>query len=156
MKLDSAGIVRFWSYVDRRSPDGCWPWLAGIGRLHGYGHFSWKDRTYRAHRVAWLLSRGPIPRGQQVLHSCDVRHCCRPDHLFLGTQLDNMRDMHAKGRGQAKERHWKARLTQQDVDDIRQHYFGSDLTQRDLARLFGITQCHVGKIIRDEAWSECR
>lgn len=84
--------------------NGCWEWLLGKDRV-GYGRLKIQlgsrsaFRFSSAHRYAWELWRGPIPDGMNVLHKCDNRACCNPDHLFLGTQQDNMRDMHAKGRG---------------------------------------------------------
>lgn len=78
---------------------GCWLWAAsifksGYGQAHVYG----SNSGGRAHRISWLLHNGPIPDGMQVLHKCDVKHCVNPDHLFLGTQFDNMQDMDQKGR----------------------------------------------------------
>lgn len=97
---------RFWAKVDR-GPDGaCWPWLASRLGTDGYGQFtlmtpggiSRKQLHLYAHRVAWIVTYGDIPEGISVLHSCDTPTCVNPAHLFLGTQLDNMRDAAAKGR----------------------------------------------------------
>lgn len=83
---------------------GCWNWTLQKDRI-GYGRLKVqlgardKFRFTSAHRYAFELWKGPIPEGMNVLHRCDNRACCNPDHLFLGTQQDNMRDMHAKGRG---------------------------------------------------------
>lgn len=77
---------------------GCWLWLGGT-QAAGYGFFKHAGDT-TAHRSSWILYRGPIPEGLHVLHKCDVRQCVNPDHLFLGTQVDNMKDMAAKGRAQ--------------------------------------------------------
>lgn len=100
--------ARFWRKVDRSAgPDGCWPWTRGRTR-GSYGRFSIRhgEQEY-AHRVAWQLAHGPIPAGQQVLHSCDVRFragdvsyrlCCNERHLHLGTQAENLAEMVAKGR----------------------------------------------------------
>lgn len=88
----------FWAQVDRSGD--CWLWTGPTlkRRSHRYGYL-WdaaQKKTAHAHRVAWELQHGPIPAGLQVLHRCDEVLCMR--HLFLGTQLDNMRDMAAKGR----------------------------------------------------------
>lgn len=87
---------RFWAKVNRG--DDCWEWAGGRNQGTGYGFFSVRSRTIGAHRAAWEVANGPIPAGIDVLHRCDNPPCVRPDHLFLGTHRDNMRDMRAKGR----------------------------------------------------------
>jgi hypothetical protein len=92
---------RFWEKVDKTSE--CWLWTGSRYRSGGYGQFAveydeGRQRHGRAHRVAWILTHGAIPAGMEVLHSCDNPICVNPDHLFLGTQQDNMDDMIAKGR----------------------------------------------------------
>lgn len=86
---------RFWSKVLKT--DTCWLWRAALFST-GYGQFQLDGRPHLAHRVAWSLTEGPIPDGMRCLHHCDVRRCVRPDHLFLGTDSDNMQDMVSKGR----------------------------------------------------------
>ena len=84
--------------------DGCWNWRLSKDRL-GYGRLKVQMgaresfRYTSAHRYAYELFVGPIPDGKHVLHRCDNRACCNPEHLFIGTHTDNMRDMHKKGRG---------------------------------------------------------
>lgn len=93
---------QLWSKV--RKTRGCW--IFEGAKSNGYGHIGIGGRggrTVRAHRLAWELEHGPIPRGLFVLHSCDNRACVR--HLFLGTQRDNLLDM------AAKRRHHKQQLT---------------------------------------------
>jgi hypothetical protein len=77
-----------------------------------------------AHRIAWELTNGAIPEGMKVLHRCDNVLCVRPDHLFLGTQHDNVRDMINKGRKNTAvgERQWNAKLTKEQVEQIRMEY----------------------------------
>lgn len=82
--------VRFWRYVIKQ-PDGCW--LFTKVWAGGYGYFkrsTW--RPVRAHRFSWELHNGPIPKGLYILHKCDKPACVNPDHLYAGTQKDNMRD----------------------------------------------------------------
>jgi hypothetical protein len=89
--------ARFWSHV--RKTDGCWLWLGNQGRrVLPYGLVTWHGRRVYCHRKVWELTYGPIPNGMQVLHSCDVPYCVRPDHLFLGTQQVNVDDCVKKGR----------------------------------------------------------
>lgn len=88
---------RFWPKTIRDENSGCWEWTAHIAS-NGYGRFGLNGKARDSHRVAWELSFGPIPNGLSVLHVCDNRRCVRPDHLFLGTQRDNMIDAVRKGR----------------------------------------------------------
>lgn len=95
-------FTRFMRFVPKGvGMDKCLPWQ-GHKTVKGYGNFRWttkaSDPKMLAHRAAWTLLRGPIPDGMSVLHRCDNRPCVNPNHLYLGTQLDNMRDCSAKGR----------------------------------------------------------
>ena len=80
---------KFWPNVQKT--DNCWLWTGPISES-GYGGFGAHGRNFQAHRFSWFLAFGKIPKGMYVCHRCDVRNCVRPDHLFLGTHLDNMRD----------------------------------------------------------------
>lgn len=92
---------RFWEKVKVVDNDKCWEWLASR-TLKGYGHFKIKGRTVRAHRYSYTLVKGPIPKDLWVLHKCDNPSCVNPNHLFLGTHGDNMKDMFDKGRDKRK------------------------------------------------------
>jgi hypothetical protein len=77
---DFNGIsARFWSHVDRRGPDQCWPWLAAT--YLGYGRIGIRKRLFQAHRVAYELMVGPIPDGKHIHHRCENRACCNPAHM---------------------------------------------------------------------------
>lgn len=125
--------ARFWSKVSKTNT--CWLWTGSRdrhprGKGLTYGTFGVGSRTdkscrhIKAHRVSWDLAYGAIPQGVMVLHRCDVPHCVRPDHLFLGKQADNMADMMKKGRGvqHTGVDHGNAKFTKQQVDNIRKRY----------------------------------
>lgn len=102
--MTPTGADRFWAKVDRSGGhDACWMWLAGVARS-GYGVFGIQGKPRLAHRVCYRNTRGPIPSGLHVLHSCDNPLCVNPSHLWLGTNLDNVADKVAKGRQAAGER----------------------------------------------------
>lgn len=95
-KGEGSAAERFWDRVEQS--DGCWLWVAGT-KNSGYGVFApTHGEVHMAHRYSWMLANGPIPDGMLVCHTCDVKLCVRPDHLFLGTAKENMDDMRRKGR----------------------------------------------------------
>lgn len=90
---------RFWAKVDRRSPDECWPWIAKAKHPFGYGRMTaGRGFHLKAHQVAYALENGSLAVTQCVCHECDNPSCCNVRHLFLGTHLENVRDMRTKGR----------------------------------------------------------
>lgn len=146
---------RFWSRV-QRGPD-CWTWT-GSRLPSGYGRFYPRFRVgLYAHRVSWEMANGTaVPGGLHVCHTCDNPACVRPDHLFVGTRLDNMRDMVAKGRESHHvaafgEGHHAAKLTADDVRAIRAAAAHGE-SRAALARRFGVTKANVNQIVWRTAW----
>lgn len=142
----SAGIVaRFWGKV-QQTPT-CWLWRASTVR--GYGQFAYSRpgapnvKVY-AHRMAWILTHGPIRDNYSVLHRCDTPLCVRPDHLFLGTQADNLNDARAKGR-LVDGRHL-IRVDDAGLADIRAHYRPRQ-NGKALAAKYGITLVHLLRLV---------
>jgi hypothetical protein len=147
---------KFWSKVQKS--DGCWLWT-GATTPDGYGKIGADRRSTtgsqpRAHRVSWTLHCGPIPEGMEVLHKCDNPPCVRPDHLFIGTQRDNVMDMQAKGRARKPrgEAHGRAKLTIAEVVSIRERA-ALGWKQRDLAKEFRVARSLVGRIVLMQAWA---
>lgn len=141
--------VRFWQMVSKSTT--CWNWT-GSTYPHGHGMFNihWGKSPIRAHRFSWEIHRGRIPSGMCVLHKCDVPACVNPEHLFIGTQLDNVRDMISKKRHAFGERNGHSKLKIRDILLIRKLW--PSLPQYKLAKKFGIDQGHVSNIIRGKAW----
>jgi HNH endonuclease len=92
-------LERLERFIDKS--DNCWEWTASTTK-QGYGHLTFRYRTLYAHRAMWECINGEIPDGLDVLHKCDNPPCVNPDHLFLGTHQDNMKDRDLKGRGRNK------------------------------------------------------
>lgn len=149
---------RFLEKVKLDPETGCWVWQGSL-RRDGYGRVCWQRQTALAHRVSRVLFCGEIPSGLSVLHKCDVRACCNPEHLFLGNQLDNMRDCAAKGRNasqrypgiQRGSRNGHAKLDEERVKDIRAaRARGETLTQ--IARDYGVSAALVSHVVRRKLW----
>ena len=144
---------------------GCWLWMGATDK-DGYGGFWDGRKTRRAHRASWELANGEIPEGLCVLHSCDVRSCVNPAHLWLGTNQENTADRDAKGR-QAKgpthfsrtkphrvvrgENHGRAKLTLKQVNEIRAI---TSRTRADVAKEYGVSQQLISYVMTGVGWKE--
>jgi hypothetical protein len=146
---------RFWDAL-RWTESDCWEWTGRLSR-RGYG-LVYVDGAYTgAHRWAWTLLNGSIPTGLLVCHHCDNPPCCNPDHLFLGTNADNMAAMQAKGRGRLPRQVFRgednacARLTEQQVVAIRQLYRRGG--GRQLAREYNVSDELISLIVTGKVWA---
>lgn len=149
---------RFWSKVNQGGE--CWEWTAARDAL-GYGFFRMEPARpmWRAHRAAWELTNGAIPDGMIVCHRCDNPPCVRPDHLFLGSEQDNVDDRVAKDRSSRQISHFGetsplAKLSAEQVDAIRYRYTAGGILQRELAEEYGVTQTTISKIVRGVRWKQ--
>lgn len=112
---------KFEALISPEPNTGCWIWVGCIHNKFGYGRFQFEKVRDLAHRTSWTIYKGEIPAGQSVLHKCDCAYCVNPEHLFLGTLLDNTMDMCAKGRqrGAVGTANGNAKLTPAEVVEIR-------------------------------------
>lgn len=164
--MTNRDVKRFWEKVQKQDGDRCWLWTAstyhgGYGRLRLVNDAGVRTMC-RAHRFSWELHHGPIPEELCVLHTCDNPSCVRPDHLWLGTQVENVRDMKAKGRGatlashgpdawRRGEQHGRAKLTEEHVREIRA-LVASGTSRAAVARQFGEIWENIDKIARRKTW----
>jgi len=158
--LSAKDIIRFNKYIDKT--ETCWLWTSGRCAT-GYGNFWYKNHTWFAHRVAYLLHYGVNPDQSLVCHTCDNPSCCNPDHLFLGTHLDNNRDRSIKGhsyKGQSHhfaimdkngEKNGRAKLTAEQVLEIRTLREQGEKWLR-LAKRFGVNRRTIKNIVARKLW----
>lgn len=170
----SSFSVKFWSKVD--TSGDCWLWTAARDRK-GYGRFhttygTGKPHHLGAHRMAYILAYGDIASDLEVCHRCDNPPCVNPDHLFLATHAQNMADQYAKGRNSPPpheygsqhwhnrmpektpkgEKHANAKLTLEQVKDIRASYVAGRLSLQQLANQYGVTKSCIHSIVKDKGW----
>ncbi len=164
--------ARFWAKVN--ITDGCWEWTGGG---HPYARLKAEGHTRQASHISWELAYGPIPSGVQICHHCDNPHCVRPDHLFLGTQRDNLADASAKGRLRTRdagnrgnglsgerhpnrihpermargEHHGRAKMTEEGVIEARR-LSAEGWTLARLSERYGVLITTLSMIIRRETW----
>ncbi len=146
---------KFLARVDVRGPDECWEWQ-GSRHWFGHGHYQYEGTVQYTHRVSWQLHNGPIPKNMKVLHHCDNPACVNPNHLFLGTQADNVDDMIAKGRNSPPphllgEDHWNVKLTEDDVRQIRKMIL-EGYSSREIADHFNVAKPTIKDIKAGRTW----
>jgi len=150
---------RFWSKVDIREPDECWPWTAAPRNKRSqrnYGAFWLNGRHHPANKIAWELKNGLMPQGMFACHRCDNPSCCNPSHIFPGTTQENTADKVRKGRQVKGELVHTAKLSKQDVIDIRNMLPPNTRAPRGLpgkiAEKYGITKQYVSEIWGRKSW----
>lgn len=152
-QLAEADQKRFWSKVALPDADGCMLWLAGIAPT-GYGRFKMNGREGRASRASLQIAVGPPPAPHMfAAHSCRNRHCVAPTHLRWATPAENTADRIADGTYQYGERGPRAKLTREQVREIREK-LSLRVMQRELATEYGVSKSLISAIARGETWIE--
>ena len=143
-------IQRFWSYVQIKDLFECWNWT-GATTNGGYGVMNIRQKIIRATRISYELNIGTIPDGFDILHKCDNPSCVNPSHLFLGNDITNSKDKVNKSRQCRGKSRPQAKLTEQDVLDIRKMLF-EGIVQAEIARRFGVGDTTIHFIKTNKAW----
>lgn len=142
---------RFFNSLEKIE-NGCWLWKGAIGK-NGYGALNVNGKVILAHRYSFILHHEKIPKGLFVCHKCDIRNCVNPEHLFLGTNHDNVKDMIKKGRknpvkGSASP---SAKLNEEKVKQIKQ-FLKEGMRSPELAKLFNIGKRQIIYIKNNQSW----
>lgn len=156
--IEAALVQRFMTKFAKGLGDACWEWQAaktsrGYGKIGAGGK---RGKTLLAHRLSYRIHLGEIPEGLQVCHKCDNRACVNPDHLFLGTNSDNVQDMISKGRfvsyDMNGEKNPSAKLSAQQAETIKLRLKSGEC-RRKIAADFGVSYSLIGEIARGKLWA---
>lgn len=139
---------KFWAKVGKLGAEDCWEWSGRLTAL-GYGNFQAGGFLFRAHRLAWMLTNGPIPADIHVCHSCDNPPCCNPAHLWLGTNAENFADRDRKERMPHGTRCHTNKITPEQAKEI----ILSDEKDVVLAKRYGLHPTHIGRMKKRERWT---
>jgi hypothetical protein len=147
---------KFW--INVRKSESCWIWTGHVMK-NGYGTITVKRAPFGAHRFSYELHYGKIKNGLSVLHKCDVRNCVNPEHLFIGTQQDNMTDMINKRRHRTNpsigEKSGRAKLKESDVIEIKR-LIKLNLSMSSIANKYGVSPRAIRSIKDNENWKHIK
>ena len=147
--------VDFESKIAPLTESGCHIWMGAVNG-NGYGQLKDGGKFWQAHRYSWFINNGEIPEGMCVLHKCDIPLCVNPQHLFIGTQIENIRDRTRKGRSAREDRfghkNHQSKLTVDNVSQIKK-LLRSGLTQGEIAAKYKVHQTTISRIKLNKAWT---
>lgn len=138
--------IRFENKINKT--DTCWLWIGEL--TYGYGVFWFEKKTYRSHRFMLLLNGEIIPKNYVIRHKCRNRNCVNPNHLEIGTQSENIKDMIRDGTQAKGEKHGQSKLTETQIREIRLKF---NNTQRELAKEYGVSQAQIHRIKSNKSWN---
>lgn len=140
-----------WEFLSPGEPDECWEWQKKLGAW-GYGAVCFRGEIMPAHRASYEIHKGPIPEGLKVLHRCDNPPCCNPNHLFLGTDAENVADKVGKKRHAFGERAASAKLAEADINEIRQLH-KSGFSASKIAATYKVSPSTINRIVKGKGWT---
>ncbi len=146
---------KFWGKVDKSGD--CWLWTATRMKraVCGYGVLRVNGKSELAHRVSYEMAYGKIPTDMKVLHRCDNPICVNPNHLFLGTQADNLIDMRTKGRAiRATSSPTRRKFTTEVAKQIRMDRAEFGYSYERLAGIYGLSDSTISRIVRGKTWAD--
>lgn len=145
-------VKRFFESVVKQE-NGCWLWI-GLKNKKGYGQISYKSKMISVHRISWEIHNGKVLDGMHVCHTCDVRNCVNPAHLFLGTNKDNMQDRALKGRNADKhgENAGNSKLKEYQILEIRNLYLAGTIKSH-LAEKYNVAPSTIKRIVTRQTWN---
>lgn len=152
--LTEKRILHFLSKISiPNDRNACWEWKDACSS-NGYGNYRLGKKKVRPHRVSYWIFKGEIPEGMLICHQCDNKICVNPDHLFLGSPKENMKDMVAKGRNRTRhgESHWWAKLKDSDIPKIVQLRH-EGWPQADIAERFSVSPSRITQILHDPRYA---
>jgi hypothetical protein len=149
--LTNSQAEQFWALASRGEESACWLWTKSLVPTTGYGQVQYNKRRFATHRLAWMLAYGAIPDQMHVCHKCDVRACCNPSHLFVGTPADNQRDCAQKKRKPHGVNHGRSVLDDDKVRQIRRLHADGH-TMKAIGLQFGIDNTTVKQVVSRRTW----
>lgn len=145
---------RFYSKFIVNSENGCWEWAANRFPK-GYGCFKLNGKSNAAHRISYKIHVGEIKERMVICHKCDNPCCVNPNHLFMGTQKENLQDRNLKGRSIKGHKNGRCILTEKDIPIIKS-LLKEKIDQRDIAKKFGVAQTTISSIKLNKSWSHLK
>lgn len=153
---DEERLIRFFSKVDKTATGGCWKWIGAVGGSSKYGHLNVNGKFIKAHRYSYEVHSGKkIPTGLIARHKCDNKLCVNPDHIEIGTQLDNIRDCIDRGRKRygilRGNENARAIISEDQVREVVK-LSSLKIPQREIAAKTGVSKTNVGAIVQGRTW----
>jgi hypothetical protein len=153
LELSDNFVCRYWDNVEVKTKEECWIW-EGRKNSKGYGTIGYKKKRILATRTSYYYHYGKFENKLFVCHRCDNPICVNPHHLFLGNQKDNIQDMLAKGRNNPLKgsKQASSKLNEEKVSQIRSLYLNTEITEKELAIKFGVSETAIADVITNKTW----